>query len=217
MATSMTFTSLRSDIADMLERGQSEAKDPIFYPQIPKSINNAERRIARDLKVQGLLQAVTTNLQLGQAVYAKPNGWRQTISMNFGGGEGNVKRMPILPRSYEFLRTFWPDDTQTGAPRFYADYDLNHWVVAPSPEEAFPLEILYYSMPPLLDETNDTNWLTETAPSLLLYAALIEASIFLKMDDRAAAFANLYRDALQATSAEDTQKVLDRASTRRSA
>ena len=51
MPQAMTFNGLRDDVRNYLERGASIATDPIVYEQIPKLINLAERRIARDLKI----------------------------------------------------------------------------------------------------------------------------------------------------------------------
>ena len=59
----------------------------------------AERRIARELKIQGFLAAVTTTLQAGVSVYEKPDLWRDTISMNYGTGTGNNTRNFLFTRS----------------------------------------------------------------------------------------------------------------------
>jgi hypothetical protein len=217
MADVMTFATLRADVADYLERGQSEAADAVFYPQIEKCINRAERRIARDLKIQGLQATATSAFVNGTAVYAKPSNWRQTISINFGSGSGNNTRNVLQSRNYEFLTTIYPNRTSTGTPRFYADYDVDHFIIFPTPSAAAPFEILYYAQPDLLDENNGTNWLTENAPHLLLYAALSEGALFLKMIDKAQAYEQVYTQHLQGVQVEDIQKAIDRAAVRRSA
>jgi hypothetical protein len=63
MPASMTFTSLQSDIRNYLERGG--ATDPIVFEQIPRLITLAERRISRELKIQGFLAVVNTFMQAG--------------------------------------------------------------------------------------------------------------------------------------------------------
>jgi hypothetical protein len=78
MATSMTFDTLKQDVQRYLERGATLAADPIVYEQVPRLINLAERRIARELKVQGFINVVTTTTENGQAVMAKPDRWRDT-------------------------------------------------------------------------------------------------------------------------------------------
>ena len=182
--TGMTFDELQTDIQNYLERGASAAVAPIVYEQIPRLITLAERRISADLKIEGFIQAVTTTLQTGVSVYPKPDRWRKTISMNFGTGTGNLDRTPIFARSYEYVRNYWPDESQTDQPKFYADYNYNNWLIGPTPDQDYPIEILYYELPALLSTTNQTNWLTNYAPQLILYGASLEATPFLKNDER---------------------------------
>lgn len=217
MATNMTFTTLKEDVQRYLERGSSYASDPVVFEQIPRLINLAERRIARELKVQGFIHVVNGTMAPGQSVYDKPDRWRDTISINFGSGAGLATRTPLFTRSYEYCRAYWPDESQTAQPLFYSDYDYDHWLFAPTPDVAYPFEILYYELPPLLDEVTQSNWLTDYAPQLLLYGTLLEATPFLKNDDRIPTWQNYYDRAAGMLNGEDLAKILDRASVRKEA
>lgn len=217
MATAMTFDNLKQDVQRYLERGSTFASDPIVFEQIPRLINLAERRIARELKVQGFINVVTTTLVPGQSVYDKPDRWRDTVSVNIGVGTDSKQRKFLFTRSYEYLRTYWPDESQTSEPVFYSDYDYNHWLIVPPPALAHPVEILYYELPPLLDDSTQTNWLTEFAPQLLLYGALLEATPFLKNDERIATWQQYYDRAAATLNGEDLAKILDRSASRKEA
>lgn len=215
MATTMTFETLKQDVQRYLERGATFAADPIVYEQIPRLINLAERRIARELKVQGFIAVVTDTLVPGQSVYQKPDRWRDTVSINIGTGANKANRTTLYTRDYEYCRSYWPDESQTDTPIFYAEYDYDHWLIAPTPDEAYPFEVLYYELPPLLDESIQTNWLTEYAPQLLLYGTLLEATPFLKNDERIATWQQYYDRAAAMLNGEDLAKILDRAATRK--
>jgi hypothetical protein len=217
MATAMTFTSLKQDVQRYLERGGTLASDPIVFEQIPRLINLAERRIARELKIQGFINVVTTTLNAGDPVVPKPDRWRDTVSMFIGTGATNDNRKPLFSRGYEYLRSYWPDATETEEPLFYSDYDYNHWLVAPTPDEDYPVEILYYQLPPLLDDEAQTNWLTENAPEILLYATLLEATPFLKNDERIPVWQSMYDRAASMLNGEDLAKILDRSAVRKEA
>ena len=217
MATTMTFATLKEDVQRYLERGATLASDPIVYEQIPRLINLAERRIARELKVQGFINVVTTTLNAGQSVYDKPDRWRDTISINIGTGATNSTRKVLFTRDYEYLRAYWPDESQTSEPIFYSDYDYNHWLIAPTPDDAYPIEILYYELPPLLDDSTQTNWLTEYAPQLLLYGTLLEATPFLKNDERIGVWQQMYDRSAAMLNGEDLAKILDRSAVRKEA
>jgi hypothetical protein len=215
MATTTTFETLKQDVQRYLERGATAASDPVVFEQIPRLINLAERRIARELKVQGFINVVTSALVAGQSVYAKPDRWRDVVSINIGTGTGNTTRKFLLSRAYEYLRSYWPNEAETAQPVFYADYDYDHWLLAPTPDDTYPMEVLYYELPPLLDEVTQTNWLTEYAPQLLLYGTLLEATPFLKNDERIATWQQYYDRAAAMLNGEDLAKILDRSAVRK--
>lgn len=217
MATTMTFETLKDDIRRYLERGATLAADPVVFEQIPRLINLAERRIARELKVQGFIAVVSSNMVPGQSVYAKPDRWRDTISINMGTGTDFANRTTLFTRDYEYMRGYWPNESETSTPKFYSDYNYDNWLVAPTPDDAYPFEVLYYELPPLLDESIQTNWLTEYAPQLLLYGTLLEATPFLKNDERIATWQQFYDRAAAMLNGEDLAKIFDRAAVRKEA
>ena len=207
MSYSMTYDSLLVDVRRYLERGFTPESDAIVYEQLPRLVTLAERRIARELKIEGFIRPVQTPLQPGVAVYPKPDRWRDTVSMS-------ADNVPLLARSYEYIRNFWPDEAATGTPKYYADYDYQHWILAPTPAAAQNLEVLIYQQPQLLGDDCQVNWITEYAPDLLLYATLLEATPFLKKDERIGTWQAMYDRAAQAISGEDLKRIMDRTAQR---
>ena len=211
MAVSMTFDSLQDDLRAYLERGTSV--DPTVFDQLPSLINLAERELANRLKLLGFVRVVTSSMGVGQSVYAKPDRWRETISINFGVGTDQV-RTPLFTRSYEYLRRYWPDEDQTEQPKFYADYDYENWLFAPTPDEAYPFEVNYWELPALLDAANQTNWTTDFAPNALLHGSLLQATPFLRNDDRIAVWEKIYEKDVAILEAQDVKRIVDRQVTR---
>lgn len=211
MATAMTFTSLKEDVRRYLERGG--VMDTDVFQQLPSLIGLAERAIARSLKVTGTINVVTSQLVAGTSVYSKPDRWRKTTSMEYGRGP-NQERCPLFARGYEYCREYWPNPSERGVPEFYADYDYSHWLIVPTPVETVPWQIIYYQQPPLLDASNQTNWLTDLAPNALLYRTLLECEPFLKNDARIATWRSLYDEAMNGIIIEDLEKMTDRSSDR---
>lgn len=207
MSYTMTYNSLLEDVRNYLERGFTEESDAIVYEQLPRLVTLAERKIARGLKIQGFIRAVNTTLQIGVASYRKPDRWRDTVSMSVAG-------VPLFGRSYEYCRNYWPVEATTGVPEFYADYDYNHWLIVPTPVAASNLEIIYYEQPALLGDDQQTNWLTEYAPDALLYATLLEATPFLKLDQRIPVWQGMYDSAVGLLNNEDLKRITDRAAVR---
>lgn len=218
MPTATTFTSLQEDLRRYLERG--EVTDTTVYEQLPRLINNAEREIAQDLKILGFIDPMISTLVAGTSVYAKPDRWRATVSMNFGVvGQDPLqqnKRKQLYTRSYEYIRQYWPDSDVTGVPKFYADYNYTHWVIAPTPVINYPWEVVCWQLPALLDNVNQTNWLTDYAPTTLLYRALLECEPFLKNDERINTWKTLYEQSKGTLNVQDLRRIADRNTSRES-
>lgn len=204
MAATMTYSFLVDAIQSFLDR-----TDDKLLNQIPTFILNAQTRVARELRILPFTNVVTDTFTPGVAVVAKPANWRETLSMNVGTGIGNNTRSTVYPRKYEYLREYWPDPTQTGTPRYYADYDYDHWLVAPTPATASPFEVAYTSLTQPLDDEHQTNALTEYAPDMLLYACLLETAPYLKDDERVQTWQQRYDRCLMAEVVDDVRNLID--------
>lgn len=202
MAVVMTYNSLVNDIETYLERTDQETVD-----KIPTFIMLAEQVLAAELKFLGNLTVNTSNFVQGQAIVDKPARWRKTVSMNVTvGGE----RFPVLLRKYEYLREYWPDPAEESVPKFYCDYDYTHWLVAPTPDDDYSFEVLYYERLQPLDSTNQTNWFTQYAPQALLYGSLLQAMPFLKNDERIPIWQAQYDKVVGVLKVEDVARIGDR-------
>jgi hypothetical protein len=198
----MTYDSLVADISSYLER-----TDQATLEKIPTFIMLAEQVIAAEIKFLGNLTPMQSNLVTGQAVVDKPARWHKTVSMNVTVGG---VRQPVFLRKYEYLREYWPNPTQTDSPKFYADYDYTHWLIAPTPDDDYAFEVLYYERIQPLDSSNQTNWFTIYAPQALLYGSLLQAMPFLKNDERIPMWQAQYDKIMQVLKAEDIQRMGDR-------
>jgi hypothetical protein len=197
MAAQMTY-----DVRTYLERTDQATLD-----KIPTFIMLAESIISDELKILGQQQAVLSTLVVGTPVIPKPARWRKTTSMNI---TVNGEKKPVLLRKYEYLRNYWPDPTQTGEPKYYADYNFNNWLIAPTPDVAYTFEVLYYEKVQPLDDTNQVNFWTENAPQAMLYGTLLQAMPFLKNDSRVQLWQAMYDRAIQTLKLENDTRTIDR-------
>lgn len=201
-AAVMTYSSLVSDIQEYLERDDAQT-----VAQIPRFIMLAEQVIASQIKFLGNLTVNESNMVASQAVIDKPARWHKTVSMNV---TVSGSRTPVLLRKYEYLREYAPDPTVTGVPAYYADYDYTHWLVAPTPADAYDFEVLYYERVQPLDSSNQTNWFTIYAPQALLYGSLLQAMPYLKNDDRMGMWQQQYDLIINTLKNEDVIRIADR-------
>ena len=198
----MTYDNLVTDIEKYLER-----TDTATIERIPTFIGLAEQVLAADLKFLGNLTVVTSTMVQGEAIIDKPARWRKTVSMNVTVGG---QRSPILLRRYEYLREYWPDPADTDVPLFYCDYDYTHWLIAPTPDDDYAYEVLYYERVQPLDSSNQSNWFTQYAPQALLYGSLLQAMPFLKNDERIPMWQQQYSAIVNTLKTEDVSRIGDR-------
>ena len=198
----MTYDSLTSTVLQYLER-----RDAAVVEAIPTFITLCEFEIAQYIKTLGQMEVVDATMNIGNPVIAKPARWRKTVSMTLSN---SGSKQPVLLRKLEYLNAYAQDVTATGTPLYYADYDYEHWIVAPTPDKAYSFEALCYTRLQPLSSAYQTNWLTQNAPNAMLFGTLKQTAPFLKNDARLALWKQMFDEALAALKTEDTLRVADR-------
>lgn len=210
----MDYDSLTTQIKDYSNR-----TDEFFIKQIPNFINQGISRIYSEARSIGFQKIIDRFMEKDNAKIDKPSDWEETISLSYVDPLTS-NRTYLLPRSYEFCRTYSPTENQSSKPIFYADFDIlaanegtSSIFVSPQPDGDYSYQLIYLSQP-LFTEQYPTNFLTDRYPSLLLYACLFEAIPFLKDDERIATFESLYNRALKDIMGDSKERYNDRLSTR---
>lgn len=200
----MDYTALVKNIREYSERPNDEK----LLAQIPQIVLLAETELAADLKILGTELVADTELSPGEAVVAKPSYWRTTTSMTIEvPGRGSVT---LFKRTLEFVKTFWPSRATRGVPRFYAEYNAANFLVAPTPDANYPMQLVYSArIQPLSTETA-TNWFTTNAPQLLLFSCMRHTSLYLKNLPQATYWKAQYDAALGSMKVEDASLIIDR-------
>jgi len=204
----MTYDSLILTTLQYLERSDPATKDAI-----PTFITLTEYELAQQIKTLGQIQVVQSTMIQNNPIIPKPARWRKTTSMSIAlpstdQNQINLTWQPLLLRKYEYLKEYAPSNI-SGIPKYYGDYDQNHYYVSPPPDSSYPFEILYYERIQPLSTENQTNYWTQNAPNAMLYGTLLQAVMFLK-DDQRQIFQQKYAEAVQALKLEDESRVGDR-------
>ena len=199
-AYQMTYNNLVQDVINYMERNDEQ-----FIAQIPNLIGLAESAIAAELKTLLQLTVVETTLEQNQVVLNKPARWRKTVSMKTNG-------QPIKMRSQDYVAQY-QDESDASVPLYYAEYDYNNFAFAPKPDQAYPLEIIYYSEIQPLDTSNQQNLFTRECPQAMLFGTLLQAQGYLKALDKLPVWKSYYTDSLAALKKEDQSRRVDRNTT----
>tara|TARA_E500000318_G_C3546684_1_gene207014 strand:+ start:981 stop:1604 length:624 start_codon:yes stop_codon:yes gene_type:complete len=189
-----TYAELVQNIKDFMEDDGTE-----FSNEIDKFIDLAELRISRDVKTPEFRRKVTSAFSQGDPFLTMPTDL--VLLENLHLVNSNVRSILLL-KSDEFMLEFWPNRTSTGTPKYYGYFDTSTIYVAPTPSTNFSLELSYKRRLPALSSSNTSNWTSINAADALLYASLIQASVFNRnfaLQDR---FMGMYKEAVQAINNE---------------
>ena len=172
---SYTYGQLKTAIQDYTENDETS-----FVTNIPSFIRMAEERILKNVQLSLFRKNATTNFISSKKYLPCPSDFLAPFSMAFIKTNGDKEFMDF--KDVSFLQTYTPDDTTTGEPRYYAIFDVDNFIVAPTPNSAYAAELHYYYRPQSLTSLADsgTTWLSENAEMALLYGSLIEAYIYMK-------------------------------------
>jgi hypothetical protein len=199
-AYQQTYDNLVQDVINYMERTDAD-----FVAQIPSLIGLAEAAIAAELKSFLQLTVVETTLADAQTILQKPARWRKTVSMKVNG-------QPILIRSQDYVAQYQAESDE-GVPLYYSDYDYNNWLIAPVPDQSYPVEIIYYSLIQPLDSSNQQNLFTRECPQAMLFGTLLQAQGYLKALDKLPVWKQYYTESLEALKKEDNARRVDRNTT----
>ena len=171
---SFTLTTLTASVQEWTQNDEST-----FVAEIPFFIQNAEERIFKVVDLEYFRKNATGTMTSGNKFLQKPSDWLANFSLSFVNSSS--ENVFLLQKDVNYLQEFHPNPSSTGTPRFYASFDVNNFIVAPTPNSNFTVEVHYYYRPASLTTDNSgSTWISTNAPDALLYATLIEAYTFMK-------------------------------------
>lgn len=168
----MTYDELKTYLENFLVDDDADFTTTV----IDEVIDNAERRISKDLNIDAMIEYDTGTLTSGNHLLAKPSDWIATRSFNII--TTGTTRKSIFFRTETFCDDYSPDRAVTAEPQFYANYDEVNWRFAPTPDSNYAYEAEYEVRLNGLDGSTSTTWISLNHPELLRSACLKEGAIF---------------------------------------
>jgi len=145
--------------------------------QINTFIKEEEQRIFNTVQLLDLRKNVTGNCSTGNKYLSVPSDWLANFSMAVVDTNGNYEY--LLNKDVSFIRQSYPNPNDTGLPYCYAYFDENSFILGPTPDDDYEIELHYFYYPPSIVDAG-TSWLGDNFDSALLYGALLEAYTFMK-------------------------------------
>jgi hypothetical protein len=173
-----TLTNLQDDIRNYTEVDSSVLSTGVLNT----IIKNAENRIYRDVDSDDNRFYATSNLQSGNRYVTIPSDLRIIRYVQLKDGSDN--QVFLEKRDTSFMTEYYnTPSTASGLPKYYANWDANFWVVAPTPNATFEITLAYVKQPTSITDSSVSSSGTFTSnkyQDLLLYACLVEAYGYLK-------------------------------------
>lgn len=183
----MNYTQLVAEI-------QSYTENQFQTTDVNTFIEQAEQRIYNSVQFPAIRKNVTGTLTVNNKYLTCPPDWLATFSIAVIDGSGNYKY--LLDKDVNFIRASYPQPTDTSLPEYYALFDQNTFILGPTPDANYNVELHYYYYPESI-VTAGTTWLGDNFDSTLLYGALLEAYTYMKGEaDVLAGYQKRYDDAM---------------------
>lgn len=146
--------------------------------QIDTFIKEAEQRVYNTVQLLDLRKNVTGTTTQGNKYLSVPSDWLANFSLAViepVTGEYEY----LLNKDVNYIREAFPFPATTGKPTHYAMFDENSYILGPTPDAAYTMELHYFYYPQSI-VTAGTSWLGDNFDSVLLYGSLLEAYTFMK-------------------------------------
>lgn len=200
----MNYSELLTNVRNYTE----VSADVLSNSVINVFITNTENKIAREVDLDEQRRYATTTCTANNAfidVSGPEGGFRFARSLQLVGDDGT--RTYLEQRDQTFMDEYAPkrsETTGTGQPKYWANWDAQTLMLAPTPSQAYELEMAYIEEPQQLDTSNasSTTWISNNAPEVLLYGVLSEAFSYLKNPQDMQLYDAKYSQALQALATE---------------
>ena len=163
--------------------------------QINTFIINAEERVFNAVQLLDLRKNVTGNVTAGNKYLSVPSDWLANFSLAaIDPITGDYEF--LLNKDVSYIRAAYPSPTDLGKPLYYAFFDVDSYILGPTPDANYEMELHYFYYPQSITEAG-TSWLGDNFESVLLYGSLLEAYTFMKGEaDVIAQYQKRYDEAL---------------------
>lgn len=167
-----TLTTLKQAIQDYCQNSETT-----FVANLDNFIRNTEDLILNAVDLDLFRKNATASMTNGNKYLAKPTDYISSFEMAITVS-GEQRFLEI--KDVNFLQEFSPA-AASGVPRYYAPFDISNFLIAPTPNDDYAVELHYFYRPTsLVDNGGTATWLSTNASMAMLYGCLVEAYGFMK-------------------------------------
>ena len=145
---SYTFTTLTTAIKEY-----SENTEITFVNNLKNIVRSVEDRIFTLVDLEVFRKNVTSAFTISDPFLSQPTDILAPFSLQITtAGSKDF----LLHKDVNFVQQYTNDSSSTGTPKYYAIFDVDNFIVAPTPDSAYAVELHYYYRPTSLSASTQT-------------------------------------------------------------
>jgi hypothetical protein len=152
---SFTFAQMKTAIQDFTDNSET-----LFVNHLNDFIKAAEERIFKSVDLDLFRKNVTSAIFTNDKYVSVPTDYLSSFSLQITTAGSETF---LLHKDVNFLQEAYNGSSSTGTPRYYAQFDISNFIVAPTPDANYTVELHYYYRPDSLTAGADsgTTWLSD--------------------------------------------------------
>ena len=183
----MDYATLTTTVDNICENTFTAADHAMFAQQ-------AEQKIYNTVQFPALRKNCTGSMTASNRYLSTPADYLYTHSLAVISATGVYTY--LLFKDPNFILEAYPNPATEGTPKHYGQFDVDSWIVGPTPDSGYDVEIHYGYYPESI-VTAGTTWLGDNFDSALLNGTLLEALRFMKgEEDLVAMYDKFYMQAI---------------------
>ena len=170
----MTYAELKNLIQNYLQNTETS-----FTTYLPDIIKQAEDRILETVQLPVFRKNQSGAVGSGNQYLGIPTDFLAPYSLSYTSSSNQTF---LINKDVNWIREVYPNASTEGAPEYYAIFSNDYFIVAPTPDSGYTVELHYFYRPASITAGSDSEstWLSTNAPAALLYACLIEGYVYMK-------------------------------------
>jgi hypothetical protein len=158
----------------------TENDEETFVENIPMFVESTETLINNTVQLPAFRTNVTGVTSADFPYVALPHDFLSVFSLAVVDGSGASTQQTFLyQKDVEYIREAYPFPGVTGTPKYYGIFDNSAFILGPTPDDVYTVEMHYYAYPQSI-VTAGTSWIGDNFPNVLLWGSIVEAYVYMK-------------------------------------
>ena len=145
---SFTYTTLKTAIKDYTDNDEAG-----FVRNLPLFIEMTEERILKNVQLSVFQRNAAGVMSSGNEFLKAPSDFLAPFSLSATVGS---KKVFLLFKDLDFVQTYTPNPATTGEPIYYAQFDEENFIIGPTPNGDYVVELAYFYRPTSITKSSYT-------------------------------------------------------------